>query len=90
MKNKADKFELLEQIATLDFSALDLHLYLNTHPMDSEALEKYNALVMESRMLKENYERFYGMLLMSSPSYKSPWQWIEEPWPWEYEANYDL
>jgi len=90
MKNKVEKFELLKQITAMDFSIIDLHLYLNTHPMDNCALDKYNALVMECKMMKESYERFYGMLCMGSISYKYPWQWIEEPWPWEYDANFKL
>ena len=36
-------------------------------------------------MLKESYERLYGPLTQGSAS-AYPWQWIKEPWPWEYEA----
>lgn len=87
---KPDKFELLKEIAALKLVCIDLHLYLNTHPMDREALAKYNTLVMQTSSLKQNYERMYGMLSADSAASPYPWQWICEPWPWEYEANYRL
>ena len=39
MKNR---MELLKQIIATEFMKQDLHLFLNTHPMDKEALAKYN------------------------------------------------
>lgn len=90
MSKETDKFELLKQISALDLVSIDLHLYLNTHPMDRNALEKYNSLVMQTKMLKDRYEKFYGMLSAHGSFSPYPWQWIDEPWPWEYEANYKL
>lgn len=81
-----NKLELLEQIMAVDFMMIDLHLYLDTHPMDRDALAKHNSFVMQSKMLKESYERLYGPISEYSCS-PYPWQWINEPWPWEYEAN---
>lgn len=84
-----NRYELLKQIAILDFAAIDLHLYLNTHPMDKEAIAQYNSFVMQNKMLRQNYEKYYGALTMNECS-AYPWNWIDEPWPWEYEANYRL
>jgi hypothetical protein len=86
MSNEKGKFELLEQIMAVDFMMEDLHLYLNTHPMDREAVVKHNSYVMQSKMLRETYERLYGPITENSCS-PYPWQWINEPWPWEFEAN---
>ncbi|MHC1684498.1 MAG: spore coat protein CotJB [Clostridiaceae bacterium] len=89
MSNCKNKEELLKQITALDFIMIDLHLYLNTHPTDRIALEKHNSVVMEANMLKSDYEKNYGPLTYGSCSYY-PWQWINEPWPWEAEANFKL
>ncbi|HCW05672.1 MAG TPA: spore coat protein CotJB [Clostridium sp.] len=86
MSDDKNKFKLLEQIMSIDFMIVDLNLYLNTHPMDKEAIAKHNSFTMQSKMLKESYERLYGPLTQGSAS-AYPWQWIKEPWPWEYEAN---
>lgn len=85
-----DKLELLKKISALDMVAIDLHLYLNTHPKDQAALSKYNSVTMESQMLRKNYEKKYGMLTMNGINDSRVWQWIDEPWPWEYKANYRL
>lgn len=89
MKKNMSKKELLKQITAVDFLLVDLHLYLNTHPNDREALAKYNSFAMQSRMLKENYERCFGPLSYGACS-TYPWQWINEPWPWECAANFEL
>lgn len=90
MKSEMNKIDLLRQITALNFMVEDLGLYLNTHPMDREAVAKYNTYVMQSRALKQNYERMYGMLSEHDSLSSYPWQWINEPWPWEYEANFKL
>ena len=77
---------LLNEIMAVDFSIIELNLYLDTHPNDRNALMLYNNNVMRSRMLRQRFESMYGPLnaLMSTSKY--PWQWIERPWPWEKEA----
>ncbi|HEY8891171.1 MAG TPA: spore coat protein CotJB [Clostridium sp.] len=87
MKNK---MELLKLIVASEFMKEDLALYLNTHPMDQEALAKYNYYVMESKGLKESYEMNYGMLSEHDSLSPYPWQWINNPWPWENDANFNL
>lgn len=72
----------LRDIMAEGFSAFDLHLYLNTHPYDQKAIMLFNKCSQRARMLKENYERMYGPLTASS-SNRCPWQWINNPWPWE-------
>ncbi len=81
--------ELLRQLTALDFYTLDLHLYLNTHPDDRDALNKYNAVITEASALRREYEDTYGPLTQNQPS-RFPWQWIENPWPWQYQFNFSL
>ncbi len=81
--------EMLQRLSALDFYTLDLHLYLNTHPDDKEAIQKYNAVVKEAKTLREQYEQQYGLLSQFSPS-RTPWQWIDDPWPWQKQFNFDL
>ncbi|HEY8889367.1 MAG TPA: spore coat protein CotJB [Clostridium sp.] len=87
MKNSMD---LLKQIVATEFMKEDLALFLNTHPMDQEALAKYNFYVMESKRLKEHYEMNFGMLSEHDSLSPYPWQWSNNPWPWEYEANFSF
>ncbi len=77
-----DKSALMRQIQAYSFAVLEVGLFLNTHPNDSEAIayyEKYNALLKEST---EAYECNFGPL--TSRGVKGDtWTWVREPWPWE-------
>ncbi len=73
---------LMKELMALEFMALDLHLYLNTHPCDNKALMIFVSTVQRANMVKANYERMYGPITAAgSNSY--PWPWINGPWPWE-------
>lgn len=82
--------ELLKRITALDFYIIDMHLYLNTHPTDRDALAKYNSAVSEVKELRELFTEQYGMLLANNTVSKYPWQWINNPWPWQRSYNFLL
>ncbi len=82
MDNK--QIQMLLEIQELEFTAIDLNLYLDTHPDDKQALDLYNSVVPQLRQRIEAYEKIYGPLFnygMSTSQH--PWQWINSPWPWE-------
>lgn len=90
MSKDISRDELLKKITALDFMIIDLQLYLNTHPTDNKALASHNSFVIQANTFKQNYEKMFGMLSATESCSSSPWQWIQEPWPWEYEANFKL
>ena len=75
---------LYRNIQELQFACIDLNLFLDTHPDCEQAVSDYNNITMELNKLKKLYEMNFGPLTNygTSPS-KCPWQWIDEPWPWE-------
>ena len=81
---------LLREITILDFMAVDLHLFLNTNPQNSEALTMYNDCTARSRELKEQYESNYGPLTAFRSNGQPGWTWLNEPWPWEEEFNFEI
>ena len=82
--------ELLQKIMELDFYIIDLHLYLNTHPDDADAIGMYNDAVLQNRDLRAEYTQKYGMLTSNHCVSAVPWQWIDSPWPWQKAANFEL
>lgn len=76
---------LLNKIQESEFVAIELNLYLNTHPDDLAALNDYNYAVDTARMLAARYESEYGPLYNFGLQNNSAqcWRWIESPWPWE-------
>lgn len=87
MNNKM--MELKKEITMVHMMLEELQLYLNTHPSDSNAISKRNAYAKQLKILKDEYNKF-GMISQDDSLSPYPWQWIEEPWPWEYEANFKL
>lgn len=79
-----EREHLLWEIHRTDFMLVDLQLYLDNHPNCAAALEDFNQLSQNSRELKEQYHQMYGPIInfgwMDS---EMPWQWVEDPWPWE-------
>ncbi len=76
--------DLMRKIQELEFAAVDLNLYLDTHPENQRALMDFNMVTYELMRYKRMYEMRFGPLsnFGTAPS-KYPWQWINSPWPWE-------
>ena len=87
-----NKDELLNSLTSLDFMAVDLGLYLNTHPMDSDAIATYNKVITAVDTVRMNYEKQFGPLcsFRSYAQNTSDWQWKNNPWPWQADFNYSL
>lgn len=78
--------QLYRQLAAAKFVALELHLYLDTHPNDEAAMELFNQAVKRAESLMEEYERRYGPIRVQSATGSVPWKWIQSPWTWEQEV----
>lgn len=79
-----DRRGMLGKIRELEFAGVELTLYLDNNPEDQEALSDYNSVSENLTRLKKEYEQMYGPLSSYGCSTsKTPWQWVEEPWPWE-------
>ncbi|MGE5705058.1 MAG: spore coat protein CotJB [Clostridia bacterium] len=84
--NQVDQryYELLERLQAVDFVLCELNLYLDTHRDDAQALQQYNFNVQQRWQLAQEFESCYGPLMNLGHSYSGfPWQWTEEPWPWQ-------
>ncbi len=72
------------ELMALDFAVVELGLYLDTHKDDAEAFalfQKYVALYQEG---KAKYEKLYGPLKQTSAAKSASYNWLENPWPWDY------
>lgn len=81
-----ERLAMLKEIQELEFSAFDLHLFLDTHPRDQAALGDYYTVSNQLALVKKRYEEICGPLTSSgfTPA-QYPWQWLEGTWPWEIE-----
>ena len=51
--------EVLNSLTQLDFMAVDLGLYLNTHPEDTEAINAYNQVITAADTVRAKYEEAF-------------------------------
>ncbi|MFF2479575.1 spore coat protein CotJB [Paenibacillus sp. NPDC058071] len=77
-------YQQLHELQAIDFVLVELTLYLDTHPTDSQAIQQFNAYAHKRKELAHRYESQYGPLMQFGHSYSGdPWNWNEVPWPWQ-------
>ncbi|WP_141502982.1 spore coat protein CotJB [Paenibacillus luteus] len=79
-----DYYKLLHELQAIDFVLVELNLYLDTHPNDSNAIQQYNHCAEIRHQIAYQYETKYGPLKHFGQSLSGvPWSWNEAPWPWQ-------
>ncbi len=78
-----DKVNLIKSIQLVGFAVVEMQLYLDMNPCDVNALSAYNSYVARQQNLITTYENMYGPLRSNTSQSCYPWQWINDPWPWE-------
>ena len=74
----------IANLQMLGFAIQELALYLDTHRDDREALEQYRAYQQMYRRLAETS----GIpLTHMSQGMGDSYNWLDDPWPWEFCAN---
>lgn len=93
----ADRASMLKQINEVSFTVNDLTLYLDTHPLDEEAMKAFDdAMSQRKQLLKsyaENYEPLTVDCVCTNTNNKSEthtkyagqkhFTWSDGPLPWE-------
>lgn len=77
---------LLEKVLEYQFACIELNLYLDNNPDDKDALYKFNIYSTKYNDAKCEYEAKYGPLTnFGYVSSYYPWEWVNNPWPWDNE-----
>ena len=82
-QKRMNQKELYEWIMMLGFCAVDMMLYLDTHPDDEEALNYFNQCNTLYNAAKQSYQEQFGLLNAFSEQERSSWDWNTAPMPWE-------
>ena len=86
----SEREKLLRKLSQVDFAMFELHLFLDTHPHDQAALNMHNRYMKESAALHMEYTSKYGPLNTKDVNKSNMWQWIKDPWPWDYSREEGL
>lgn len=77
----------LSQLQALSFAVQELALYLDTHRDDREALALYRSYQEMLQKVRSEYQKRYGPLNHGAPQTSEDYQWLDDPWPWEFTKN---
>ena len=77
---------LLQALRKVDFSLIDVILYLDAYPDCAEAMQRHKELRCErEKLLAKLAESGYPISPQSVVGeYRA---WTDGPWPWEFAAN---
>ena len=79
----------LTELQAMAFALQELALYLDTHRDDREALEMYRTYQKMYHDAAAAYSRAYGPLNHGTPV-TGEYNWLNDPWPWEYAKNREV
>ena len=79
----------MAELQTVGFVIQELALYLDTHRDDKEALEVFRAFQKLYVKGREKYEKECGPLTHMS-AMDNGYDWLKDPWPWEYAGNREV
>lgn len=73
---------MLQTVYETGFALDDIILYLDTHPMDRDAMNYYQFIRQANEAAVKDYEQMFGPLMADSVM-GNTWNWLDNPWPWE-------
>lgn len=79
----SNKEQMLRDIGVLDFTLVELSLYLDTHPQDRNAMEYFNHYNRIKTQMEKEFSRNYYPLRLSLTDGNQEWRWGAAPLPWE-------
>ncbi len=77
----------MTELQALNFAIQELALYLDTHRDDQEALELYRNYQKMYNNCRKEFGKKHGSLNHISASDSECYDWLDDPWPWEYCKN---
>lgn len=84
---ETDRDKLFMELRRVSFSLDELRLFLDTHPTDSAALSMFGEYQTQRKEILDAYVPNYGPVEAYNVDTNGGWGWINEPMPWESEAN---
>ena len=88
MRSKENSRARLMRTVMEEGFAVELGLYLDTHPESKKAQAFFDRHNEARRKAVAAYEELYGPLTTDNlEATKSGWTWIDPPFPWEGDEN---
>ena len=78
-----DKEMMLRRLSSIHFALVELNLFLDTHPKNTEALKAFANYEEKFKALLKDYQARFGPIVARDGCDNTEWDWIKGPWPWE-------
>lgn len=92
-----DRKQMLKEINEISFTVNDLTLYLDTHPLDNDAMDAFSEAVSKRKSLMQSYANQFEPLtvdcvcpdtnnesgMLTNYPGKRHFTWTDGPLPWE-------
>ena len=78
---------LKKRFQQVEFALTETILYLDAYPDNASALSFYHALLEEREQLISALNSQCGPMTHYDNESQNSWDWVNSPWPWNYEAN---
>lgn len=79
---------MMRRLQAIDFSIADTVLYLDAYPHCKKALAHYHSLLGErAELVRMLADGCHMPVTNCENTSKDSWDWINNPWPWELDAN---
>ena len=80
----------MTELQALGFAVQELALYLDTHRDDLEAKKLYCSYQQMYDHCQKEYQKKYTPLNHLQISDAEGYEWLDDPWPWEYCKNKEV
>ena len=80
----------LTELMAIDFAADELELYLDTHCDDTEAFAMYQTFLALKKEARSRFIKQYGPISQEDMLGAKCYDWLKEPWPWEYQSKMEV
>lgn len=88
MNENRNQRQMCDWITMLTFCAIDMQLYLDTHPTDQDGIDYYNQCIKMLNRAKLDYAEACGTdTAAAGVPYQTVFSWADTPMPWEGECR---
>lgn len=82
----SQRAQALLEVQIYSFVAHEINLYLDTHPDNKRMIELYQKYAAKAKEATQAFEKQYGVLTVQNSTNEIPFEWVQGPWPWEYQS----
>ena len=82
-----ERQQFLLELQMYNFVAHEINLYLDTHPDDEKMIQLYQEYVQKGQQAQDAFEKKFGILYVQNTQDHVPFEWLEGPWPWEFQKD---